>query len=240
MPDETHHRRGFTLIELLTVIAIIGVLATLLLTALVGAKKKSRQARCTSNLHQIALALTLYLDDHGSRPPDLPVLVDARYLPAPAALLCPEDKTGDWGGLHNLPGLGFSLARNFDGPTTPAGGIGYSYLHPLSWDDDSWDRLVKSGPAAGIAVCQLHGLARDGSAGTNGFPSSIQDFEGLVLRAQLDGAVVRRQLFWPASQAPQAGAPADGGTSSFNAAAPAMGGVLPAYPWPLFTDDPPQ
>ena len=63
-------RRAFTLIELLVVIAIIAVLAGLLLPALSRAKQQSVRAACLSNLHQIAVACSMYVDDFSYRLPD--------------------------------------------------------------------------------------------------------------------------------------------------------------------------
>jgi prepilin-type N-terminal cleavage/methylation domain-containing protein/prepilin-type processing-associated H-X9-DG protein len=60
---ETGGETGFTLIELLVVIAIIAILAALLLPALNRAKAKDDSVVCRSNLHQILVGLSAYVQD---------------------------------------------------------------------------------------------------------------------------------------------------------------------------------
>jgi len=60
--DEASSRPAFTLIELLISIATIGVLLSILLPAIRGARESSRHAVCSSNLRQLSLANGMYAD----------------------------------------------------------------------------------------------------------------------------------------------------------------------------------
>ena len=57
-------KQKFTLIEVLVVVAIIGILASLLLPSLSKARMKSRIAVCKSNLRQVYTAQVLFADDN--------------------------------------------------------------------------------------------------------------------------------------------------------------------------------
>jgi len=115
--DESFHRSrvhasfrsAFTLIELLVVIAIIAILAALLIPAVVRSKESGRAAACLSNLHQLGIALQLYVQDNQNL---LPVMRDkstnalvTNTLPTPDVVLsnhlgsvlvwkCPSDTRG--------------------------------------------------------------------------------------------------------------------------------------------------
>jgi prepilin-type processing-associated H-X9-DG protein len=69
----TRRLSAFTLIEMLVIIAVIGLLAALLLPVFSRAKEAARATACISNLHQIGLALQVYVDSHHNR---LPVMRD--------------------------------------------------------------------------------------------------------------------------------------------------------------------
>jgi prepilin-type N-terminal cleavage/methylation domain-containing protein len=102
---------GFTLIELLVVIAIIAILAALLLPVLAKAKESGRRTYCINSERQQALAIFMYVEDHGDVLPPVafasadgqitnwPALLDP-YLKSPSLHVCPTDvqaKTNSYG-----------------------------------------------------------------------------------------------------------------------------------------------
>src|SRR5260221_7315536 len=63
---KTNH--GFTLIELLIVIAIIGILSSLLFVNFSGARERARDSKRKTDLTEIKNALQLYYNDYGKFP----------------------------------------------------------------------------------------------------------------------------------------------------------------------------
>ena len=62
-------KRKFTIIELLVVVAIIGILMSMLMPALNSAKKKAKTVQCLSQMRQIYAASAMYLNDNDGRYP---------------------------------------------------------------------------------------------------------------------------------------------------------------------------
>lgn len=101
MPSVSKSRReegeaAFTLIEMLVVIAVIALLAALLLPVLSKGKEAGRATACVSNLHQIGIALQLYVDGNHNllpvmrdRPSDTNA-ISTNALPSPDMVLRAE------------------------------------------------------------------------------------------------------------------------------------------------------
>lgn len=57
------YRRGFTLIEILVVVALLGLIASIILVSISNSRMKARDARRKSDLQQLVKALALYISD---------------------------------------------------------------------------------------------------------------------------------------------------------------------------------
>lgn len=68
----SRRRKAFTLVEMLVVIAIIGILAALLLTALPAVQQKGVRNRVTTELKAVETAINSYKNKKGFLPPDNP------------------------------------------------------------------------------------------------------------------------------------------------------------------------
>jgi len=69
-------KRGFTVIELITVVAIIGILASIIVASLNASKASGRDAKRVSDIKNIQLSLSLYYNDQGHFPCAIDTTVD--------------------------------------------------------------------------------------------------------------------------------------------------------------------
>lgn len=59
--------KGFTLVELLVVVAIIGLLASIVLVSMGAARQKARDSKRQADIRQIGTAMELYYPDNGNK-----------------------------------------------------------------------------------------------------------------------------------------------------------------------------
>lgn len=244
------HRRGFTLVELLTVVAVIAILASLILSAVAGARKRSRQTFCGNNLRQVALAVELYQDEAGRRPRSFTKLsTKPAILPNPRSLLCPADPSllwrkkpvaqtnlVAWGNVANTSQEPESAIHSKDDLESPTWEIemaeiretvGFSYLHPLFWRKSAWKTLLGLGNQAGVGICQVHGVSLPNLDRLSLQTPAYMAWEGVCFRAQRDGAVVPRKIFRGFGAKPGAG----------NSGSPIITPVIHGdYPWEFYSD----
>ena len=97
-------KNAFTLIELLVVLVIVAILASLAFPVCLRIMERGRATACVANLHQLGIALNLYLNEHNATMPplaaarssvsqDVPVIDNTlnAYAPNPGVFACPSD-----------------------------------------------------------------------------------------------------------------------------------------------------
>ena len=66
--SEKFHKSGFTLIEMLIVVAIVGILSSVVLVGLGPVQRRGRDARRISDIRQVQTGLELYYGKYGEYP----------------------------------------------------------------------------------------------------------------------------------------------------------------------------
>jgi prepilin-type N-terminal cleavage/methylation domain-containing protein len=109
-------RKGFTLVELLIVVAIIGILASVVIVGLAPTQRSGRDARRISDIRQVQTALELYYAKCGYYP---------GTTQAAAACGAFSQLTNDWGEMASaLIGSGIGVTNI---PNDPLAGKSYGY-----------------------------------------------------------------------------------------------------------------
>jgi len=133
---------GFTLVELLVVIAIIAILAAILFPVFAQAREKIRGTSCLSNLRQIGVSMTMYLNDKGEG--------------FPAYIWGQNNITTGATRTTPMAGPGVRVADWNPSPTTPAEryvlGDGQTPFHYFSW----MDSLYKYTRSVQVFTCPSH------------------------------------------------------------------------------------
>ena len=135
-------KRGFTLIELLVVIAIIAILAAILFPVFGRARENARRSSCQSNLKQIGLALTQYVQDYDEQFPvtnqnnwQTPWTLRVQpYIKSTQVFMCPSD--ADAGKLSPATGTDAGWAG------VQISYSGNSYIGNVETSSPAWDWQV--------------------------------------------------------------------------------------------------
>jgi prepilin-type N-terminal cleavage/methylation domain-containing protein/prepilin-type processing-associated H-X9-DG protein len=148
-------RKAFTLIEMLVVIAIVGILFTLVVPTIEKARRNALRMNCASNLRQVGMAVKMYLMDHNNvfpplEPADKFGALATYYLPylngATAVFRCPAQK-------NNLPSI-YGERLYIPGQSYSNAWVGYEFNAFFAYaTTGSYIRTLSSRDVNNASIC---------------------------------------------------------------------------------------
>ncbi len=97
-------RTGFTLLDVLVAISVIALLLALLTPTLSRVSENARRIVCASNMHQVGLGISMWVNDHDGAIPPVSFADDRTILQTPGNLQLAHlgEAATDWDGLGLL------------------------------------------------------------------------------------------------------------------------------------------
>jgi prepilin-type processing-associated H-X9-DG protein len=204
------HSEAFTLIDLLVVIAIIGILAAMLLSALSRSKQQAWSTVCKNHEHQMGIALQMYVEDTKDYP------YYANYIWGPSA----QGEFHDWipwqqslqpyyslswtNPAYHCPAYNGAISTNSAGLGMAFGSYGYNL----------WGANQGQEPTTGLGVNSLGAGAPNGDLAaprlesqvvapgeTFAFIDSAEVYENSIVQAYSSGVPSGTWLAWLGSSA---------------------------------------
>lgn len=192
--------RGFKLIELLVVFAIIALLMGITFAISIHVRQQAQRTACMTNLRQLVSALQMYQQDWKAYYP-LPTWNFWQslqlYFRDEAITRCPSDP---------MPGGAASGRRSY----YHAGRVAYNHPEYIFLDREASielqtraiNELRERDPSHGVFACVVHGdRVSDMPLPRHGLAHNY--YTGLVLRAQIDGAIRPVQVRFRCYETPE-------------------------------------
>jgi len=151
LKPQSNKKRGFTLVELLVVIAIIAILAAVLFPALGMVRERAKATSCLSNMRQIAIGLTMYVNDKGEGFPPF-VVGELGASPHAGGGMMGENALQKIVGHEpaSVPGERFVMQHDLD--SLGLGGQADPQSHYMSWMDCIYPYIKN----LGVFTCPSH------------------------------------------------------------------------------------
>ena len=116
------NNKGFTFIEMLIVVAIIGILASIILVGLSGFRNRGRDTRRIADLREVQNGLELYYTKNGTYPPqnDWVTLSNNLISGGIGINVVPNDPSSGWTYCYCVSGQNYVLGAYLEDNTNPA------------------------------------------------------------------------------------------------------------------------